>query len=118
MKRISDKTLARSAAVPAIFENRTRGGGGLNNPQSGRGLKIHHALSMSWSDGMLVKMRPMRQMFMILFKISPVSFLPETRYMNYHVGDFVVTTYLWRLTIHFYGRLHLSLGWPCHVFIA
>ena len=34
-------------------------------------------------------------MFIILFKISRVSFLPETRYMNNHVGDFFVTTYLW-----------------------
>ena len=33
-------------------------------------------------------------MLTILFKIYRINFFPDPRYMNCHVGDYVVTTYL------------------------
>ena len=35
-------------------------------------------------------MSSMRQILTILFNISPVSFFPDTRYMNDHGGVYVV----------------------------
>ena len=43
-----NETAALRTAVFAILENRRWRV--LSNPQSGRGLKFHHTLSMSWGD--------------------------------------------------------------------
>ena len=108
-----NESAALRTAVFAILENRRWRV--LSNPQSGRGLKFHHIHSPCLGV-MPLKMRPTLQILTILFNISRVNFFPDIRYMNDHVGDYVVTTYLWQLVDNsFLGEIASASGMtmPC-----